>query len=69
MRNFIIIALTVVTVSTCSGIFETAQDIADTSPQISEYCEMNNIYIETGGAYGWPDFREIYANACTGAVK
>lgn len=30
-----------------------------------QYCEMVGIYKQTGGEYGWPDFKGIYDEECT----
>lgn len=29
-----------------------------------QYCEMVSIYQQTGGEYGWPDFKRIYEEHC-----
>lgn len=30
----------------------------------SNYCEMVEIYKDSGGEFGWPDFRGNYESAC-----
>ena len=31
---------------------------------VDPYCEMVGIWIETGGEYGWPDYRGNYHEVC-----
>ena len=33
-------------------------------PKKSNYCEMVEIYKDSGGEFGWPDFRGNYESAC-----
>ena len=32
--------------------------------QLEQYCEMNDIRIESNGEFGWPDFKGTYEEQC-----
>ena len=36
----------------------------DSPEPVDPYCEMVGIWIETGGEYGWPDYRGSYHTEC-----
>lgn len=41
-------------------VLYTLDDARDTDP----YCEMVSIYQQSGGQYGWPDYRGNAAEVC-----
>lgn len=41
-------------------------DVQVANQQQSEYCEMVSLYKNTGGEYGWPDFRGNFQQVCNG---
>ena len=36
----------------------------DATEPVDPYCEMVSIWIESGGEYGWPDYRGNYHTEC-----
>lgn len=43
-----------------AAVLYTLDDARDTDP----YCEMVTIYQQSGGQYGWPDYRGNYNEVC-----
>ena len=41
-----------------------AGDKADAKVKSNTYCEMVSQHYDSGGKYGWPDFKGIYEVSC-----
>jgi hypothetical protein len=59
MKKILLVALAALILTGCDDAQLAIQ-------QQAEYCEMVTIHKNTGGQYGWPDFRNNFDKVCKG---
>lgn len=60
MNNALLFLLGVAIICTLGA----ASGPSDDAIAWTEYCEMVALHNETGGQYGWPDFKDVFEDEC-----